>query len=71
MIRQTLFVITFIALLALGRGHHGSAVAQTLNGSPPPTPDAALEITTMDLLGVNTLIVGWTVKKTGSVTIEP
>ncbi len=68
MIRKIFSVITaisLIALLAMGEGQRSSAATQTV------TPDLTLSITSMELLGVNSLIVGWTVKKTGSVTIEP
>ncbi len=74
MIRKLFYVITTISLLALfamGESQRNLVAAQTLSGSPQATSDMTLAITTMDLLGVNTLIVGWTVKKTGSVTIKP
>ncbi|MGH9832334.1 MAG: hypothetical protein ACREBD_31400 [Blastocatellia bacterium] len=68
MIRKIFSVITaisLIALLAMGEAQRSSAAAQTI------TPNLTLNITDLELLGVNSLIVSWTVKKTGSVTIQP
>lgn len=57
--------ISLIALLASGASPRSSAAAQTV------TPNLTLNITDLELLGTSSLIVSWTVKKTGSVTIEP
>lgn len=69
---STIAAFSLVALFAMGEIPPSSAAAQTLSNSGRVTSsNMTLEITTMDLLGTNSMIVGWTIKKTGTVTIQP
>ena len=69
---KTSIVKALLALVAvLATGFAQGAIAQRSSSGTVPVSDMTVTVTSIELLGPNTLIVSWSVKKTGTVTIKP
>lgn len=72
---KTSVVTTLFALVTLlATGFYQTAVAQRRGHSTTdtvPVSDMTVTVSSLELLGTNTVIVSWSVKKSGTVTIKP
>lgn len=69
---KTSIVIALLAFVAmLAAGLEQGAIAQRSSSGTVPVSNMTVTVTSLDLLGPNTLIVSWSVKKDGKVTIKP